>query len=297
MQIAGTLLTTSAALFGNVWTTPTTPVRWGLLSGGSNSAAADINSVGSVVGYADDSNGTDHAVIWFLGNQTLHNLETQNQGIISQANGINDAGQVVGQRGNHAFFWQSDVQGFIDLGTLGGASSSAAAINNAPNPQIVGWATLAAGSQHAFRHAGTGALTANDDLGTLGGTSSQATAINDLGEVVGYATTASGATHAFKTSANKAISLHTDDLGTLGGTISKAFAITDTGLVVGESYDVNGNLHAFIWDSVNGMQDLNNLIPANSGWVLESAQGICDCGCIVGYGFVNGHTHAFLLML
>lgn len=41
------------------------------------------------------------------------------------------------------------------------------------------------------------------------------------------------------------------------------------------------------------MQDLNDLLPANSGWVLEQAAGINDNGIIVGRGTINGETHAF----
>jgi hypothetical protein len=43
------------------------------------------------------------------------------------------------------------------------------------------------------------------------------------------------------------------------------------------------------------MQDLNNLIPANSGWVLTGAADINDAGQIVGIGFKDGQSKAFLL--
>jgi probable HAF family extracellular repeat protein len=298
MQIAGFLLTSAANTFGNLWTTPQTSMSWGTLPGGSNSYATAIDTAGDVVGYADDSNGTDHAVIQFAGSSTLHNLEFENQALISQANGLNDSGIVVGQHSQTAFVYRLSTQGFIDMKTLGGASSEATAINNAPKPQVVGWSMTATGGPHAFLHNGIAPpLTAKDDLGTLGGAISEATAVNDLGEVVGFSTTASGQTHAFKTSPNAGIKPVKSDLGTLGGPISYAYAISENGLVVGSSYTASGDLHAFIWSAANGMQDLNNLISAGSGWTLVSAQGICDCGCIVGYGFVNGHTHAFLLQL
>jgi probable HAF family extracellular repeat protein len=43
------------------------------------------------------------------------------------------------------------------------------------------------------------------------------------------------------------------------------------------------------------MQDLNKLIPAHSGWVLETAYSINDAGQIVGYGTLNKQQRAFLL--
>jgi probable HAF family extracellular repeat protein len=56
----------------------------------------------------------------------------------------------------------------------------------------------------------------------------------------------------------------------------------------------NGSMHAFIFaDGV--LRDLNDLIPADSSWVLTAAQAINDHGHIVGFGAINGQTHAFLL--
>ena len=43
------------------------------------------------------------------------------------------------------------------------------------------------------------------------------------------------------------------------------------------------------------MQDLNNLLPANSGWVWSRAVDINDAGQIVGDGFKDGQPRAFLL--
>jgi len=78
-----------------------------------------------------------------------------------------------------------------DLGTLGGARSTAAAINVIG--QVVGESQTASGAVHAFLwQPGRGML----DLGTLGGDNSQATAINDKGQIVGSANTASGDSHA-----------------------------------------------------------------------------------------------------
>ena len=98
----------------------------------------------------------------------------------------------------------------VDLGTLGGTSSSAVAIS--PDGQVVGIAGPASGAgPHAFAWTQAGGMV---DLGTLGGGSSYANAIGPTGQVVGRSTTAGDAqTHAFSwTQAGGMI-----DLGTLGG--------------------------------------------------------------------------------
>lgn len=52
--------------------------------------------------------------------------------------------------------------------------------------------------------------------------------------------------------------------------------------------------HAFLRND-QGAADLNSLIPANSGWLLQEATGINDSGQIVGYGIKDGQIRAFLL--
>jgi probable HAF family extracellular repeat protein len=44
----------------------------------------------------------------------------------------------------------------------------------------------------------------------------------------------------------------------------------------------------------NQLFDLNTLIPSNSGWYLQFGGSINDAGEIVGWGTINGNTHAFL---
>src|SRR5438445_2945213 len=71
----------------------------------------------------------------------------------------------------------------IDLGTIGGSSSVALAVN--ASGQVVGASTLNAGAffpTHAFSWTPAGGMI---DLGTLGGSGSGATAVNATGQVVG----------------------------------------------------------------------------------------------------------------
>src|SRR5262249_57114634 len=53
--------------------------------------------------------------------------------------------------------------------------------------------------------------------------------------------------------------------------------------------------HAFLF--IDGkLTDLNSLMPADSGWILNSANAINNKGQIVGYGTnAAGQTHGFLL--
>ena len=81
----------------------------------------------------------------------------------------------------------------VDLGTLGGATSSAVAVNN--DGQVVGNSAIAGDTAtHAFSWTEETGMV---DLGTLGGTFSEARAVNNEGDVVGASSTANdGALHA-----------------------------------------------------------------------------------------------------
>src|SRR2546421_4139330 len=93
----------------------------------------------------------------------------------------------------HAFLDTYDNRlGFMtttDLGTLGGANSSAAAASDSAiggYVVVTGYAENGAGSPRAFRYR-NGVMT---DLGTLGGSSSAGYAVNRSDRVAGYATLA-----------------------------------------------------------------------------------------------------------
>ena len=78
------------------------------------------------------------------------------------------------------------------------------------------------------------------------------------------------------------------DLGTLGGD-SFAAGLNGVGYVVGRSDD-----RAFLWRG-GAMADLNDLLPAGSGWELYYATGINDSGQITGGAVMNGRGQAFLM--
>src|SRR5258706_10603172 len=98
---------------------------------------------------------------------------------------MNNFGQAVGSSetlagAQHAFLWKKTI-GMTDLGTLGGASSSAAAINDLG--VVVGAATDANGLSHAVAWQG-GAIS---ELAALApGCKSGASSVNSVGQIVGW---------------------------------------------------------------------------------------------------------------
>jgi probable HAF family extracellular repeat protein len=146
-------------------------------------------------------------------------------------------------------------------------------------------------SYHAFLIKNTSVK----DLGTLpGGALSNANGINSSGDVSGYSTSATSGSNWIAVFWDAAAKIHS--LGTLsGGNSSAGYGINDSNQIVGFSSTATSTSDAMIWSQKTGMQDLNSLIPANSGWVLELAVWINNAGQITGYGTINGQNHAFLL--
>jgi probable HAF family extracellular repeat protein len=113
--------------------------------------------------------------------------------------------------------------------------------------------------------------------------------INDLGQIVGFSYVSGGYIHGFIWQNGGAT-----DLGMLGVRDTYAHGINNIGQVVGYAGSYSQGYRAFIWDS-GSLIDLNELIPSNSGWVINCANAINDAGQIVGYGTYGGQQRAFLL--
>ena len=172
----------------------------------------------------------------------------------SNANSINDNGQIVGSGGTdsgqvHACLFDASGEGDnIDLGTLGGNLSYANSVNN--TGLIVGTARVDSGFTSAclFDSTGNGD---NVDLGTLGGYASYGKAINNHNQIIGYASTdtPSGRFHAtlFDASGNGANIDLNDLIDPLSGwELIYGHDINDNGWIVGWGIPPQGGMEAFL---------------------------------------------------
>lgn len=283
-QIVGSSYTADNEREGFLWDRLLGMSSLGTL-GGTVTSSSDINNLGQVVGFSQTTDGNERAFSWENGSMSdLGSLA--GDAAQSWANAINNSGQIVGysettDSGRHGFLWDNGTM--TDIGTLGGYGSFARGINDAG--QIVGESFTDQGNWHAF-HWQDGQMA---DLGTLGGNRSEAYDINNDGQIVGYSRLNDGSdynnSHAVLWESNGQLI----DIGTLGSVEeSKAMALNDSGQVVGYSYTDMWQQRAFLWDSTDGMIDLNSLLPIDSGWAyLETAFDISNSGHIVGIGYLE----------
>lgn len=281
------------------------------------SIGTSLNDFGDVAGYSTLLTPGTHAFLFKNG--TMQDLGVLPGGTSSIANAVNNQGQVVGysstpNSGQRAVIFANgiitDIGALNDFGSPGAGISAAYAINN--KGQVAGNSynfdppgfSANGFSTHAF-------LFTNGAMKDLGGINAIGKGINESGTVVGGSTVSDGTSHAVRFDGSGSYS----DLGnlmcvsedpiTLGQFIgifcpnskgnSAAYSINNFGQIVGYSdTQTQGLEHAFV--VINGtMRDLNWYIPANSGWVLETATSINDQGQIVGNGHHNGVRAGYLL--
>jgi probable HAF family extracellular repeat protein len=281
-----------------LWTKSGDMKDLGTLSGATVSGASGVNDAGTIVGYSNVKGqpATNFVAVEWSPAGAITNLGTLAGGSSSAAFEINSAGKISGDS-----FLSSgvvDATRWTDnkierLSALSKAIFTAGLDIN-DGGDIVGESVFSYGPpflSSAFLWTGT----AMENLGALpGGVTSMANGINTSGVIVGQSdgTSTDGLWHAVLWDAAHKI----QDLGVLSrGTYSIAFSINDSEVVVGYGNIFNNAAHAMIWTSSTGMEDLNALIPADSGWVLVNANAINNAGQITGYGTKNGHNHAFLL--
>jgi probable HAF family extracellular repeat protein len=143
-----------------------------------------------------------------------------------------------------------------DLGTLGGANSSAISVNN--KGEIVGWSETSEGARALWTPPREyGEAWTITDLGSLGG-STGAGYINERGEVVGAGRTVTGATHAFFWTARDGM---TDITDVAGYAYCSPSGLNNRGHVIGrcerEPLAFDPTDFAFFWSAQTGLVHLN----------------------------------------
>jgi probable HAF family extracellular repeat protein len=279
----------------------------GHLSSYDVSVAYVVNDSGTVVGYAGNSQtGNAHGFVWTQKGGIMVDLGTLTGSTgWSEAAAITSKGVIVGSSyiskggnnqddavlwtmsdgGNYQIQDEDVLPGFphvypYDINDKQLVTGIACQDTNCNNPY------------HAFLWSSAKGW---KDLGTLlGGKFSYGSWVNTSGVIAGASTSAkypNGVSVYWDTKRK----IHS--IGTLpGGTSSFPGFITDSGEILGESTVSGGDNHAYIWTKkLKKMQDLNNMIPKNSGWDLHHAAAIDSHGHIVGYGTINGVDHGFLL--
>jgi probable HAF family extracellular repeat protein len=277
----------------------------GALPGNNSSAVFEVNGSGVGVGMSetaitDPHTGwpADHAVM-FKGGKVI-DLGTLRGGYESQANDINDRGQVSGFASNgirdkYSFFnalggpgpcgpsgWGTQARSFVwrdgvmrDIGTLGGPDAVSTTQN--ARGQITGQSWT-----NSTPNPATGVPTLDPflwahghmrDLGTLGGTIGFANWLNNRGEVVGVSDLAGDQTgHPFLWARG-----HMRDLGTLGGDYGFANSVSERGFVVGGAQAPDQSFHGFLWQD-GKMHDL----PPVGGAAWAFANSVNDHGQVAG---------------
>jgi len=220
--------------------------------GGRFSMARGVNSLGQVVGTAQNAAGAYRAFRTAPGGtiDALADLGTLG-GAESVAAAVNDAGQAAGWAQNALYRFRAfrtapggKITASGDLGTLGGPQSYALGIN--ATGHVVGQADRSALDSsgnplfQAFLH--DGAMRA---LGTLGGGRSSAAGINAADHVVGWSDTAAGAFHAFLWRDGVMRDLNKLVEGRTGWELLAANGINDQGCIVGYGAK-SGAIRAFL---------------------------------------------------
>lgn len=220
---------------------------------GGYSDASTVSPEGEVAGISDTPLGP-HGFYWSASTGMVDIgvlVPSDPQGERSSAYGVRK-GIVVGEaayydatagRVMRAVAWSRATGLLTDLGTLGGASSVAYAIDG--QGVIVGQAQRADGSIHATRWTpnGNGSYTAAEIISDPH-SGSAAFGMNDSGAVAGYwENPASSQREVFVSSP----ALGFVSLGTLGGAWGYAWGVDAQGQVFGQSEDAAGGTQGFVW--------------------------------------------------
>lgn len=262
-------------------------------------AAKAINNRGDVAGVeADGGSARTRGFLWRKGQMRW----LQRPGTWLMPADVNDAGQVTGIAGSRAFLWEEGRLPLLNDESGHAAGGDGSAVNGRG---------AVAGSLLRPGAASEPCVWTNGRARLLPVPAGMVQVIpkdiNDSGSVIAYAMPAAGGARALLWSDGR-----WTDLGTLGGR-TWPIALNARGTVVGQSggrrrlaldsrawpafwraFHLERLDEPFVWRD-GKMQALNDLIPRDSGWTLETAAGINDNGQIVVNGYHNHERAACVL--
>jgi probable HAF family extracellular repeat protein len=244
--------------------------------GGLFAEATAINNLGDVVGNSSLAKGGGEAFLDRGGH--MKGLGAFRAAAVNDSDVVAGSMSIPGEGHTDAIL---DSNGKItDLGLLpgeGGIFTVPTGINN--SGEVVGTGDNRESMERAWVYR-NGKMT---DLGTLGGPQAAASAINSSGEIVGFAQSATDADHGYLDRGGK--------LTDLGNNVFP-YAISNNGVIVGQG----GCGNVFIL-SGGICRNLQTLIPARSGYELQTALGVNNKGQIVVDASTTStfQNHALLL--
>lgn len=267
--------------------------------GAVSTTAYKINDAGQVVGIYIDAAGVRHGFLLSGGSYSSIDCPSPYTAG-SEANGINNLGQIVGVCSapggingvygtSRSFRVDAGVLTFLSdvpAGSYGGGSTFAQAIND--NGDIVGWyadATLSNG--HAFLLKG-GVYTTFD---VPGFGSTYAYGINTAGQIVGATqpTFGGGADRGYLLSGGTFTMIDDPNAAAANGT--SAMGLNDAGQIVGAYTDASNVQHGFLF--MGGVYTTLDV----SGGQLDSVQGNSSAQVAGGYRDASNVDHGFVLTL
>lgn len=232
----------------------------GVCCGMFSGVAVAVNGDGAAVGYSYLDSVQQHAFLHKDGAMA----DLGSFGGWSVAYDINDRSEVVGASSDqvngvaHAFMYRNGVM--VQIDPFGGPNNESYANGINDNGNVVGTAAVTGNAFNGFIYS-NGMIR---NIGTLvGGINSEALSINNRDQVVGIAD------QPYRTSC-------------VDNETGRKFRCT------------RYVQRAFLYQN-NVMTDLNDLIPANSGWDLDWALDINIRGQIVGYGMKGGVYRAYIM--
>lgn len=280
--------------------------------GGSHARAYDVNDNGLVAGYRERYYSAAgimrlQGVVWNpgVGVTTIANFGAADQfesiayGVSNDGVAVGSASGQSGQTSMNPMMWTSGG-GTVWIGTYTGLPSSNGLSTGVSDNgvEICGYSFDANGINRPFRRSGnTTYQLSGFSPGAGVYVDTMPRAINNNGLMVGNYKVDFNTNRAFRRTAGGSFISLGYLTGPGGSDDDSSFAegVNNNGDIVGFAEIGNGNYRAILIPSGGSMIDLNTMLPANSGWVLQFAHDINDNGWICGTGIFNGAKRGFVM--